>query len=76
MDRAFWPIGEASIWTIWRMAPRSRRRTCPGSADPLSSARAAGMRLSSERAVFPAPDGRGSPVIRWTGKAAVRSCRL
>ena len=39
-------------------------------------ARAAGMRLSRTRAVFPAPDGPASAVSRCTGKAAVRSCRL
>src|SRR5579871_4169387 len=76
VDRAFWPIGEASICTTWRMPPRSRRRTCPGSAAPLSDARAAGMRLSRTRAVFPAPDGPASAVSRPAGKAAVRSCRL
>ena len=58
------------------MPPRSRRRTCPGGADPLSRARAAGMRLSRTRAVFPAPDGPATAVSRSTGKAAVRSCRL
>ena len=75
VDRAFWPIGDASIWTTCRMPPRSRRRTCPGSGDALSSARAAGMRLSRTRAVFPAPDGPASAVSRRAGKVAARSCR-
>src|SRR5215472_4196256 len=58
------------------MPPRSRRRTCPGGADPVSAAWAAGMRLSRTRAVFPAPDGPASAVSRRAGKVAVRSCRL
>jgi hypothetical protein len=43
---------------------------------PRSPARTAGMRLSSTRAVLPAPDGPATAVNRFTGKAAVRLCRL
>ena len=75
-QRAFWPMGDASIWTTWRMPPRSRARTWPGSAAAPSSARAAGTRLSRTRAVFPAPDGPASAVSRCSGKAAVTPCRL
>src|SRR3984885_9041392 len=69
-------MGVASTWTTWRMPARSRRRTCPGSADPASSARAAGIRLSSTRAVLPAPDGPASAVSLRVGKVAATPCRL
>ena len=57
-----------------RRAPGAERGS--GSAEPLSSARAAGMRLSRTSAVLPAPDGPASAVKRCSGKVAVRLRRL
>ena len=54
--------------------PGGGRGSAP--AEPARRARAAGMRLSSTRAVLPAPDGPATAVSRFTGNSAVRSCRL
>ena len=76
VDREFWPIGVASISASPRIPAASSRRTCFGVFSPARLARSAGTRLSSTRAVLPAPDGPATAVMACSGKETRTSCRL